>query len=122
MKRYLLIIFVALAGIYTHSMYGGSVSDWDVTNSDLGEKQGIQIHAYPNPTNGIITIEVNGDFEIKIYDLVGQDLGLEPTAVSIQTEQKKESFNLNALPVGIYFIKVLDNINQTHKMIKIKKL
>lgn len=98
----------------------GSNSGWgdDVPNSGFGtinltptpstvgsiaERQTFRI--YPNPSNGIVTIDNNSDetVQIKVYDVTG-------TVVHSATKSGKQiKIELNHLQAGNYFIKLSTN-------------
>jgi hypothetical protein len=62
---------------------------------------------YPNPTTGIINLSVNAN--IVLTDLLGKLL----------LEQKNTNqLDISALPSGMYFLRVGDNLKQTFKIIK----
>ena len=82
----------------------------------------IVINVFPNPATGVINLELNGDYSIQFFDLVGQKLSVEMLEKSFINGDKKVSFDIQNLPQGIYFIKVTDEISKTQKMIKFKKL
>lgn len=72
------------------------------------------IHIYPNPTNGILIIELNNVSEnssVEIYNSIGQLILIEKIMTSQQV------FNLNHLTNGIYFIRVQNEIEILNKKI-----
>ncbi|MDQ3017449.1 MAG: T9SS type A sorting domain-containing protein, partial [Bacteroidota bacterium] len=78
------------------------------------------IRLYPNPTNGDITIELahpakDGTY-IQIVSLNGQVLHKQ----RILTGTRKQSLNLDLLPQGMYFIKLVskDHITSIQKFVK----
>lgn len=67
-----------------------------------------QINIYPNPTNGLINIEINNVFEttqFEIYNSISQLVISESAVKSIDGKITK-SFDLSNLNKGIYFLKV----------------
>lgn len=62
---------------------------------------------YPNPTSGIINIDIetknNELFKIELLNAIGQVIMTETS------ESNKYTFNLQNYPVGIYFIKLIDH-------------
>lgn len=81
------------------------VSDHSLTQNNL--------EAFPNPTNGFLTIPVDGNKIIRITDLSGRILK------SFATDQK--SISLIDLPTGMYFITIITNENgiiSTQKILK----
>lgn len=83
------------------------------TNVSLVENQISNLTLFPNPTNGLITIE--GDVEIdmiRVIDIAGQ-------LVFLQGENQN-TLNLENLNNGVYFVQVVGKNNQaiTKKVIK----
>jgi hypothetical protein len=78
---------------------GGQFEVTDSTISIIIENNKNSISAYPNPTNDLITLDIegyNGSFNMDIYDLQGRLL--ETT--------KSRTISLKKYSKGIYFIKV----------------
>ena len=71
---------------------------------------------YPNPTNNIITINIDDNTEnvqLEIIDVLGK------TVFQTNLKETKTSFNLNQYPNGVYIFKVSsNNISYTEKIIK----
>ena len=91
-------------------------SDWTVLSEEF---LGCQIQVYPNPTNGILTIEThNADAqmtECHVLNLMGQEVMRQVG------DSDKMSLNLTSLPDGTYFVKVVTaNENKTIKVVKIQ--
>jgi hypothetical protein len=76
------------------------------------------IYIYPNPTNSIFNVKVNGyagKLDIKVVDLNGR-IVLEQT---VQNGSDAQTINLSAFQSGMYIVKVLgDDINYSQKLIK----
>lgn len=82
----------------------------------------VNLSIYPNPTDGLLTVEYNleedSHVDVSVYDMSGvvrQTLS--------QGEMRKgfnsEKHNVSRLPNGIYVVKVtIDGVSYTHKMIK----
>jgi len=76
----------------------------------------LNYHAYPNPTNGIITIDWNKDVsvnEILLKDITGRTLRTITNVIG-----KKQVIDLSNLQSGIYFITTSGNSAATIKVIK----
>jgi len=75
-----------------------------------------QIHVYPNPTTGKLTID-NGQLTIKsveLYDVVGKKLFEEKENLTVL-----RSYDLTVFPNGVYFLKITtENGIVTKKVIK----
>ncbi len=73
------------------------------------------LNAYPNPTNGIFTIELpnglNKTFEV--IDLTGKKV------LSLSSDKNSVNINLSNLANGVYYLKVIShNQNQVLKVVK----
>jgi len=78
---------------------------------------------YPNPSSGQITLEMinpkNGKIEVKIYDLMGNDL--KHIELSKNKEVFQQQLNIQSLPTGIYNVIVhFDNKINTQKLILLR--
>jgi hypothetical protein len=85
----------------------------DVLDTPINEISTIKL--YPNPTNGLITIETNSSIkEVKIFNLAGQLLKTESNI-----QNAKTTLNIEAFPTGIYFANVkTDTGDKVFKIIK----
>jgi len=61
---------------------------------------GKEITIYPNPANTVINVvsELQGPFEIEIYDLIGKRMS--------RIEVANRNINVSQLPVGIYTLRI----------------
>ncbi len=89
------------------------------TVDDLSTQDNAENHfaLYPNPAHNTIYIEsnLNSDFEISIFDVVGKKI-LHKTG-----NQNIESLDVSHLSKGVYFVRIRDirsNLTQTKKIIK----
>ncbi|MGZ3921700.1 MAG: DUF2341 domain-containing protein [Bacteroidia bacterium] len=76
-----------------------------------------KINIYPNPTNGLLNIEIDGsavNVKIQVINALGEVL-IEETPVL-----KSNSYNLNQYPNGLYFVKISENnhVTKIEKVIK----
>jgi len=68
---------------------------------------------YPNPTNGIVNLELNSDSEIIILNAIGQIV--YASKLSLGTRQ----INLEHLAKGVYVIRIGNTVNaKNFKVIK----
>ena len=85
----------------------------------LGESVGVEedvisgLNIYPNPSNGIVNIELdeNGEFAVEVTDILGK-------VISAETIKSNTILNLHNLDKGVYFVTVSNNeIMKTTKVI-----
>ncbi|MAB39839.1 MAG: hypothetical protein CL528_06155 [Aequorivita sp.] len=76
-------------------------------------KHNILFSIYPNPTNGVLSINSSSTVsEITIYNNIGQLLF---------TFKEKNQIDISTLSKGIYFVKIKDENGQTETKKVIKK-
>ena len=81
----------------------------DITASTNDYSNAIAI--YPNPTTSILTIEGNIEYQIKVYDLLGNKV----------LETQGNSINMEHLSTATYIVKATDKTNNkelTYKVVK----
>ena len=87
----------------------------DCTGLNEFGKSAQTLRAYPNPGNGVYTI-TSGNLELKsilIIDLTGK------TVLSLDSPGEKISVDLNALPAGVYQVKMFSASGSDHlKLVK----
>ncbi len=69
------------------------------------------IHIYPNPTTGIVNIDLNGnkDFTVQVFNLLGEEV-LRKHMTNFSNEM-----DLSTQPKGIYFVKSFDGTKMYHQ-------
>jgi hypothetical protein len=71
-----------------------------------------QVNIYPNPTNGLFTIEVPGDFNYKLYDARGR-------LIANGEANELVDLSIKSYESGIYFIDIsTDKFENTFKIVK----
>ncbi len=76
-----------------------------------------QVHVYPNPTTGMVIIEVpasdpGGEVRLELTDLRGQKI------MSLVTYQKVQQLNLQGLTDGMYLLSIYNNkVSSTRKIV-----
>ena len=87
----------------------------DVANLiSVNENSFLGISIYPNPSNGIFTIETEGNFDVTITDISGKVIQRKDVACNVST-----TIDLTNNANGIYFIKFQNNeVVKTIKIIK----
>jgi hypothetical protein len=75
-----------------------------VPNSISTESKALQFVVYPNPSNGIFSIEGTNLASISIYDIAGKQHGYTKSGNTI---------DISTLPHGTYWLKITDDKNAT---------
>jgi len=79
----------------------------------LNDEPGVAGNIYPNPSNGLYTIELTAKAEISITNLLGE------TILTQSVEAGKKAIDLQQQPNGIYFVQVVsERKQQVSKMVK----
>ena len=69
------------------------------SGTDLRDLAGIKANIYPNPTNGNLYVNLEGEAQLEVFNLMG--LRVHTTTVSGST-----TLNLGGLPKGIYLVQL----------------
>ena len=84
--------------------------------TEITDNEEIVFTVYPNPTSGIVTMEVNPEnfqtAEIQIFDIYGRQLQVMPVT------GEKAGTDLSQYATGIYIIKIMDS----GKVVAVKKV
>lgn len=73
----------------------------------LGPDLGIELSVYPNPSNGIFSLNIKSEnltpetLKVKVSNIVGQTVALKDVDTNVETQ-----FDLSTLPKGFYFVRV----------------
>lgn len=94
-------------GTYTYAVYAASGNQLsapvtvtiEAIFDEVAESQNTKVSVYPNPTNGVLNIVVNGNFEYQILNGMGQE-------VVNGTAQGTEQVNLSNMSKGVYFLRL----------------
>lgn len=70
------------------------------------------VYAYPNPTSGIFSVAVNGEFEVKIFDITGRFL------TTGKVNSNENSIDLSQYSSGLYIIKLMGSTSHTLTVVK----
>ncbi|MDX1908478.1 MAG: T9SS type A sorting domain-containing protein [Bacteroidia bacterium] len=104
MKRSLLYISLLLlltAGVRVHA--AGSDSEAPLAQ--------IVASVYPNPSNGLFNLEIQGNpgvtYQVKVVNLIGQTIAEQQVEPHTRTR-----FDLSNAPRGVYFIQISDGQEQ----------
>lgn len=79
-------------------------------NNSVNENNEISANIYPNPSNGIITIDVEGKNDVTVYNITGQ-------LVYNQSIEGKTSINLSNLEKGTYLVMLKNNNDNVSKQV-----
>ena len=80
--------------------------------SSLREHELANVHVYPNPTNGELTIQLEGDFSYEVHDARGRIIKLGKGLNTVQID-------LMDAQAGIYFLHITNSIGQ--KVVRVVK-
>ena len=94
-------------GVYTYAVYAAHEGQLSVPVTviveaifdEVAENQNTRVSVYPNPTNGMLNIVVNGDFEYQILNGMGQE-------VANGNAQGSQKVNLSNMAKGVYFLRL----------------
>ncbi len=82
------------------------------TQASVGEFEGLNFNVYPNPTNDLITIQLDGSFSYVLTDISGK-------IISIGTSHNQEKLSLLELESGLYLLKIKNENNyETIQVVK----
>ncbi|MFY9308174.1 MAG: T9SS type A sorting domain-containing protein [Bacteroidia bacterium] len=114
---------VSQNGNYTVAVTTGSCTDtsaaYSFTTIGIAENSAFaNISVYPNPVNSIVTIAFDAfntkqPVTVEVKNELGQSL--KKTVVSPAALNNKVSFDMSALPQGIYFVSMKDNATVINK-------
>jgi len=103
-------------GISNNSLYYQSDKEFEVIDENsiatLNQNRGLLI--FPNPTNGLINIELNTNksyFEIEVFSLLGELVYVN------KVNSSKLTVNLSEHPKGMYLIKIKQDNNYYYEKI-----
>lgn len=93
-------------GIYVYSVIAKYGDDYsapasltvEVKTIDVMETEENHIAVYPNPTTGLINVDVNESFDAVVYNYQGQ--------VMMRTNDNKGKIDISSLPSGVYFVEI----------------
>ena len=71
-----------------------------LTNLSVKEQSFLNAKLYPNPTNGQLTVEMEGLTEVEVYNLVGQSL------LRKDASEGSAIIDMSSLQNGVYMVKV----------------
>ena len=111
---------VGATGSYTYSVmakkYDGmsepvSVTV-DVTEVGLNEINAKDVNVYPNPTSGVVYVDLNESFDAVIYNYQGQ--------VVNRLYDNNNQIDMSELSSGMYFVEIRTNDNAVVKKVLVK--
>lgn len=109
-------LFGVPGGTYTVIMTdasGCTTTETITIGSQLGiDELNVDLSVYPNPTNGMITLSLNGTFEYNVFNALGQDVITGSSTDEVQVD-------LSSFDNGTYSIKIITE--QQTAVVKIVK-
>lgn len=101
--RLKLLLFALLASFSLQVMATNPWSEDDNFGPDLG----IELVVYPNPSNGVFSLDIKKEdfiqetYKVRIVNIVGQTVASKEIESNMETK-----FDLSTLPKGFYFVRV----------------
>ena len=86
----------------------------DCEHTNVAEVIASNVHFYPNPTNGILNIQGNGEMTISVMNVLGQKI-LETTATNNTT------IDLSDFESGIYMVRIETAISTKTEKVSVKR-
>ena len=104
------------AGTYNVSIDNGACigdTTFTILNvSGLFDSQNTELAVYPNPSNGIFTISLDGNFDYQIINILGD-------VIINENANNSTIVDISELSDGIYFVRLISNgAEKTVKLIK----
>jgi hypothetical protein len=85
----------------------------DLTSTN--ENQALDFKLYPNPTNGLISIELEGLQKVMVYNALGQVL------ISKEADGNSLQLDLSGFEGGLYWVKIISQNRIAVKPLVISK-
>ena len=85
----------------------------DLTATD--EYQALEFKLYPNPSNGLVTIELEGLQKVMVYNALGQVL------ISKEADGNSLQLDLSGFEGGLYWVKIISQNRIAVKPLVISK-
>lgn len=79
-----------------------------VNTGMAGITAGLAVNVYPNPTNGVLYIDVLERVQILLYDINGREVG------RYEFERGRNAVNMQQLPTAVYHLQVTGNSGTAH--------
>lgn len=108
-------------GVYTYSVVARNGNNYSLpsfivanisTTVSVNEMTMSNINIYPNPTTGILNVDIDEDFDAVIYNYQGQ--------VVMKMNDNSRQLNLSNLTAGIYFVEIRTENNVIVKKIVLR--
>ena len=107
-------------GIYTYNVVARNgnrysmpafVTVW-VGGVDIVEVECNKVIVYPNPTSGVLNVEIDTNFDATVYNHQGQ--------IVLKSYNNNEQIDMSSLVSGIYFVQIKTNKNVTVEKVIVK--
>jgi len=109
-----LVAFHATSG-YGNVLHLDNINISAIPSNVNDVKQKFESSVYPNPSNGIVTINGQRDSEVKVFDVTGN------LVESFFMNNPVQTLNLEAYPSGLYNVQLVHNGSATTHRVTIQK-
>lgn len=107
-------------GVYTYSIVARNGKNYSlpafvvaiINTVSLNEMSMPNVSIYPNPTTGILNVDIDNDFDAVVYNYQGQ--------VMMKMNGNNRQLNLSNLTAGIYFVEIRTNNHAFVKKVILK--
>lgn len=93
-----------------------------VVTSVSDMQTGYTLNTYPNPSQDIVNIDINGKLSgplsLEMFDSKGSKI----TPLMLQNDNSKIRFNMQGLPTGYYYVRLVNSADHSASTIKIAKI
>jgi hypothetical protein len=79
---------------------------------DIVEVETAKVSVYPNPTSGVLNVQIDGSFNATIYNYQGQ--------VVMRNTVNNGQIDMSGLASGVYFVEIRTNDNVSVEKVIVK--
>ena len=107
-------------GIYTYNVVARNGNKYSmpafavaiVGTVDIVEVETAKVSVYPNPTSGVLNVQINGSFNATVYNYQGQ--------VVMRNNVNNGQIDMSGLASGVYFVEIRTNDNVSVEKVIVK--